>query len=162
VRRYLDVFTGAYHIRQLAPWHENIGERQAKSPKIYWRDSGLLHQLLGIADHQTLLSHPRCGASCEGFVLETMLHRLQPDKTSFWATHTGAELDALLIKDGVRPGLEIKRADAPRLTPSMRHAVADLKLDALWVIYPGKHRYPLADRVEVLPFATGTATGMGR
>jgi len=155
VRRYLDVLTGAYYIRQLAPWHENIGKRQVKSPKIYWRDSGLLHQLLGIADHQALLSHPRCGASWEGFVLETMLHRLQPDEAYFWATHTGAELDALLIKGGVRLGLEIKRADAPRLTPSMRHAMTDLKLDALWVIYPGQHRYKLADRVEVLPFATG-------
>ena len=154
VRRYLDLLTGAYYIRQLAPWHENIGKRQVKSPKIYWRDSGLLHQLLGIADHDALLAHPRCGASWEGFVLETMLHRLQPDEVYFWATHTGAELDALLIKDGVRLGLEIKRADAPRLTPSMRHAMTDLKLDALWVLYPGRHRYSLADRVEVLPFAT--------
>jgi predicted AAA+ superfamily ATPase len=155
VRRYLDLLTGAYYIRQLAPWHENIGKRQVKSPKIYWRDSGLLHQLLGIADHNALLAHPRCGASWEGFVLETMLHRLQPDEVYFWATHTGAELDVLLIKDSVRLGLEIKRADAPRLTPSMRHAMTDLKLDALWVLYPGRHRYSLADRVEVLPFATG-------
>ncbi|MBI5109206.1 MAG: ATP-binding protein [Rhodocyclales bacterium] len=155
VRRYLDLLTGAYYIRQLAPWHENIGKRQVKSPKIYWRDSGLLHQLLGIADHDALLAHPRCGASWEGFVLETMLRRLQPDESYFWATHTGAELDALFIKGGVRLGLEIKRADAPRLTPSMRHAMTDLKLDALWVLYPGRHRYALADRVEVLPFATG-------
>ena len=155
VRRYLDLLTGAYYIRQLAPWHENIGKRQVKSPKIYWRDSGLLHQLLGIADQDALLAHPRCGASWEGFVLETMLRRLQPDEAYFWATHTGAELDALLIKDGVRLGLEIKRADAPRLTPSMRHAMTDLKLDALWVLYPGRHRYPLADRVEAVPFATG-------
>lgn len=155
VRRYLDLLTGAYYIRQLAPWHENIGKRQVKSPKIYWRDSGLLHQLLGIADQDALLGHPRCGASWEGFVLETMLRRLQPDESYFWATHTGAELDALLIKGGVRLGLEIKRADAPRLTPSMRHAMTDLRLDALWVLYPGRHRYPLADRVEVLPFASG-------
>ena len=155
VRRYLDLLTGADYIRQLAPWHENIGKRQVKSPKIYWRDSGLLHQLLGIADQDALLSHPRCGASWEGFVLETMLHRLQPDEAYFWATHTGAELDALLIKNGIRLGLEIKRADAPRLTPSMRHAMTDLKLDALWVLYPGPHRYRLADRIEVLPFATG-------
>lgn len=155
VRRYLDLLTGAYYIRQLAPWHESIGKRQVKSPKIYWRDSGLLHQLLGIADHDALLAHPRCGASWEGFVLETMLHRLQPDESYFWATHTGAELDALLIKGGVRLGLEIKRADAPKLTPSMRHAMTDLKLDALWVLYPGRHRYSLAERVEALPFATG-------
>lgn len=159
VRRYLDLLTGAFYIRQLAPWHENIGKRQVKSPKIYWRDSGLLHQLLGIADQEALLAHPRCGASWEGFVLETMLRRLQPDETYFWATHTGAELDALLIKNGVRLGIEIKRADAPRLTPSMRHAMKDLKLDALWVLYPGRQRYRLADGIEVLPFATGMAGG---
>jgi predicted AAA+ superfamily ATPase len=115
----------------------------------------LLRQLLGIADQDALLAHPRCGASWEGFVLETMLRRLQPDEAYFWATHTGTELDALLIKDGIRLGLEIKRADAPRLTPSMRHAMTDLKLDTLRVLYPGRHRYSLADRVEVVPFATG-------
>lgn len=157
VRRYLDLLTGAYLIRQLPPWFANIGKRQVRSPKIYWRDCGLLHQLLGIADRQALLAHPRSGASWEGFVLEHMLQRLQPDETYFWATHTGAELDALFIKDGRRLGLEIKRADAPRLTPSMRHALHDLELDALWVIYPGQQRYRLHERVEVLPFATGMA-----
>jgi predicted AAA+ superfamily ATPase len=161
VRRYLDLLTGTYLVRQLPPWFANIGKRQVRSPKIYWRDCGLLHQLLGIADRQALLSHPRCGASWEGFVLEHMLQRLQPDEAYFWATHTGAELDALLIKNGRRLGLEIKRADAPRLTPSMRHALDDLELDALWVIYPGRQRYRLHDRVEVLPFATGMATPTG-
>lgn len=160
VRRYLDTLTGAFLIRQLPPWFENIGKRQVKSPKIYWRDSGLLHQLLGIADPTALLSHPRCGASWEGFVIETLLHRMQPDESYFWATHTGAELDALFIKNGVRLGIEVKRADAPRLSPSMRHALADLKLDALWVIYPGSRRYRLDDHIEVLPFATGMATRM--
>lgn len=158
VRRYLDLLTGAYLVRQLPPWFANIGKRQVRSPKIYWRDCGLLHQLLGIADGQALLSHPRCGASWEGFALEHMLQRLQPDEAYFWATHTGAELDALLIKDGRRLGLEIKRADAPRLTPSMRHALDDLELDALWVIYPGSLRYRLHERIEVLPFASGMAS----
>lgn len=158
VRRYLDLLTGAYLVRQLPPWFANIGKRQVRSPKIYWRDCGLLHQLLGIADEQALLSHPRCGASWEGFVLDHMLQRLQPDEAYFWATHTGAELDALLIKDGRRLGLEIKRADAPRLTPSMRHALDDLELDALWVIYPGSLRYHLHERIEVLPFASGMAS----
>ena len=158
VRRYLDLLTGAYLVRQLPPWFANIGKRQVRSPKIYWRDCGLLHQLLGIGDQQALLSHPRCGASWEGFVLEHMLQRLQPDEAYFWATHTGAELDALLIKDGRRLGLEIKRADAPRLTPSMRHALDDLELDALWVVYPGSLRYRLHERIEVLPFATGMAS----
>lgn len=161
VRRYLDLLTGAYLIRQLPPWFANIGKRQVRSPKIYWRDCGLLHQLLGIADLPALLSHPRCGASWEGFVLEHMLQRLQPDEVYFWATHTGAELDALFIRNGHRLGLEIKRADAPRLTPSMRHALHDLELDALWVIYPGRLRYRLHERVEVLPFATGMAAPPG-
>ena len=158
VRRYLDLLTGTYLVRQLPPWFANIGKRQVRSPKIYWRDCGLLHQLLGIADEQALLSHPRCGASWEGFALEPMLQRLQPDEAYFWATHTGAELDALLIKDGRRLGLEIKRADAPRLTSSMRHALDDLELDALWVIYPGSLRYRLHERIEVLPFASGMAS----
>jgi len=151
VRRYLDQLTGAYLVRQLPPWHENIGKRQVKSPKLYWRDTGLLHQLLGIGDRESLLAHPRCGASWEGFVLETLIRILAPDEAYFWATHTGAELDALLLRDGYRLGIEIKRADAPRLTPSMRHALADLKLDALWVIYPGQHIYDLHERVRVMP-----------
>lgn len=153
VRRYLDILSGSYLLRQLAPWHENIGKRQVKAPKIYWRDSGLLHHLLGITDESSLLAHPKCGASWEGFVLEQALLRLKPDEAYFWATHGGAELDALLMIDGKRLGLEIKRADAPRLTPSMRHALADLRLDALWVVYPGLHEYPLHERVVAKPFA---------
>jgi predicted AAA+ superfamily ATPase len=151
VRRYVDLLAGAYLLRLLAPWHENIGKRQVKAPKLYWRDSGLLHLLLGIGTRDALLSHPKCGASWEGFVLEQALFRLQPDEVYFWATHGGAELDALLIFAGRRIGLEIKRADAPRLTPSMRHALADLHLDALWVVYPGTQRYSLGERVKVLP-----------
>jgi len=153
VRRYLDTLTGTYLLRQLPPWHENIGKRQIKSPKLYWRDTGLLHQLLGIADMNGLLAHPRCGASWEGFVLETLCRALAPDEVYFWGTHTGAELDGLLIREGHRLGIEIKRADAPRLTPSMRHALTDLKLDALWVIYPGKQAYALNEKVRVLPLA---------
>ncbi len=152
VRRYMDILTGTYLLRQLQPWHENIGKRQVKAPKLYWRDSGLLHQLLGIVDRDALLSHPKCGASWEGYVLEQALHRLQPDEAYFWATHGGAELDALLFVNGRRIGLEIKRADAPRLTPSLRHALEDLHLDELWVIYPGVREYGLHERVKVLPF----------
>ena len=112
-----------------------------KSPKIYWRDSGLVHQLLGIGDATSLLAHPRCGASWEGFVLESLHAALAPDESYFWATHTGAELDALFVRAGRRLGVEIKRADAPRLTPSMRHAMTDLNLDLLWIVYPGSHAY---------------------
>lgn len=151
VRRYLDLLSGSYLVRQLPPWHENIGKRQVKAPKLYWRDSGLLHQLLGIDARDALLAHPKCGASWEGFVMEELIRGLEPDEAYFWATHTGAELDGLFVKQGRRLGIEIKRADAPRLTPSMRHALSDLSLDLLWVIYPGSQPYALHDKVQVLP-----------
>ena len=151
VRRHLDILSSAFLVRQLPPWFENVGKRQVKAPKIYFRDCGLLHQLLNIGDGAALLAHPKCGASWEGFVLEEMIRRTDPDEAFFWATHAGAELDLLLLKDGHRIGIEIKRMDAPRLTPSMRIALADLKLDRLFVVYPGERRYALADDVEVIP-----------
>lgn len=151
VRRYLDMLTGAHLLRQLPPWFENLGKRQVRAPKVYFRDCGLLHQLLNIDNGAALLTHPKCGASWEGFVLEEMLRRTDPDEAFFWATHQGAELDLLLFKDGRRIGVEIKRMDAPRLTPSMRIALADLRLDRLFVVYPGERRYALADNVEVIP-----------
>ena len=151
VRRYLDLLEGVYMVRQLQPWHENLKKRQVKSPKVYIRDSGLLHQLLGIRTLPELLSHPKCGASWEGYVIEETISSVQPDEIYFWATHAGAELDLLLFKDGRRFGVEIKRADAPRLTPSMRTALEDLRLDRLLVVYPGDRRYPLSERVEVVP-----------
>lgn len=151
VRRYLELLEGVLMVRQLRPWHENLKKRQVKSPKVYIRDSGLLHQLLGIRTLPDLLSHPKCGASWEGYVIEEIISIVQPDEVYFWATHAGAELDLLLFKDGRRFGVEIKRADAPRLTPSMRTALEDLRLDRLLVIYPGDRRYPLAERAEVVP-----------
>ena len=161
VRRYLDLLSGLYMVRQLPPWHENIGKRQVKSPKVYVRDSGLLHQLLGLKTDASLLAHPRCGASWEGFAIEETLKAVRPDEAFFWATHTGAELDLLLLKDGRRLGVEVKRADAPRLTPSMRTALRDLKLEQLVVLYPGATSYPLAERVTVRPLeavASGAAS----
>jgi len=151
VRRYLDWLTQTYMVRQLPPWHENLGKRQVKAPKIYFRDSGLLHVLLGIRDEQGLLTHPRSGASWEGFVLEQVLRIAQPHEAYFWATHAGAELDLLTIKYGRRIGFEFKRTDAPSLTPSMRIAMRDLKLDRLLVLYPGSRRYALADGIDVIP-----------
>ena len=159
VRRYLDLLTGAFLVRQLTPWHENIGKRQVKAPKVFVRDTGLLHQLLGLADAAALLSHPKCGASWEGFVLEEVLRKTRPDAAYFWATHGGAELDMLLFKHGRRYGVEIKRADAPRLTPSMRHAMEDLRLDGLTVVYPGSKPYSLAELVRVIPLGM-VAEGM--
>jgi hypothetical protein len=158
VRRYLDLLTGVLMIRQLQPWHANVGKRQVKSPKVYIRDSGLLHQLLGIRSEAELLSHPKAGASWEGYAVEELLKATQPDETYFWATHGGAELDLLLLKDGRRLGVEVKRSDAPRLTPSMRVALEDLQLEQIVVLYPGPTRYSLDPRVTVTPL-TAVAGG---
>lgn len=153
VRRYLDVLTQTFMLRQLQPWHADLGKRQVKAPKVYFRDSGLLHALLGIADFDALMAHPRSGASWEGLVVEQVLRIAQPDEAYFWATHGGAELDLLLLRGGERIGVEIKRMDSPRVTPSMQIALHDLQLDALYVVYPGQRRYRLAERIEVVPLA---------
>jgi len=160
IRRYLDLLTGLFMVRQLAPWHENLAKRQVKSPKVYIADSGILHALLSVRTEADLLSHPRSGASWEGYVLDEALRSIEPDEAYFWATHGGAELDLLLFKDGRRLGVEAKRADAPSLTPSMRIALEDLGLDHLYVLYPGPKRYDLADRVTVLPATE--IVGLGR
>jgi uncharacterized protein len=153
VRRYLDWLTQAYLVRQLQPWFVNLGKRQVKAPKIYLRDTGLLHELLGISDPAALLRHPKSGASWEGFALDQILRIAKPDEAYFWATHAGAELDLLMLKDGRRIGVEFKRADAPQMTPSMRIALQDLELDALYVVYPGERRYALAERVQAVPLS---------
>jgi len=153
VRRYLDLMTGVFMLRQLPPWFENLGKRQVKAPKVYVRDSGLLHALLGLGNRRDLEHHPKVGASWEGYAVEEVLKALRPDDTYYWATHNGAELDLLLFKNGRRIGVECKRADAPTLTPSMRFALADLKLDELHVVYPGAKRYALNKQVEVVPLA---------
>lgn len=160
VRRYLDLLSGAFMVRQLAPWHENLKKRQVKSPKVYVRDSGLLHQLLGIRSQRDLLSHPKSGASWEGYVIEETLKAVEPDQAYFWATHQGAELDLLLFQDRRRLGVEIKRADAPTLTPSIRIALQDLELDHLTVVYPGAARYALSDRVSVVPLTEIATRGL--
>jgi predicted AAA+ superfamily ATPase len=151
VRRYLDLLEDVFMVRQLPSWHANLKKRQVKSPKIYFRDSGLLHQLLGIRTKEDLLSHPKCGASWEGYIVEALLTDGSTDEAYFWATYAGAEIDLLLFKGGRRIGVEIKRADAPRLTPSMRSALTDLNLDRLLVIYPGDRSYGLAENIEVIP-----------
>ena len=151
VRRYLDHLTQTYMVRQLQPWHEDLGKRQVKSPKIYFRDTGLLHALMGVADPAALLAHPRCGASWEGCALEQVIRLARPDAAYFWSTHHGAELDLLLFRGRERVGVEFKRADAPRMTHSNHIVLRDLKLDRLYVVYPGRERYRLSDRVEVVP-----------
>lgn len=151
IRRYLDTLTQTLMVRQLQPWHENLGKRQVKAPKIYFRDTGLLHALMSVKTLPALLAHPQSGASWEGFALEQVLRIARPDQAYFWATHQGAELDLLMFKGNQRVGVEFKRADAPRVTPSMRIAMNDLKLDSLYVVYPGLHRYKLADGIEAVP-----------
>ena len=137
VRSYLDILTGTFMIRQLQPWFENLGKRQVKSPKIYFRDTGLLHSLLDIPDKHSLLGHPKVGASWEGFALEQALQILHPNAVYFWGTHAGAELDLVFQFQGKRYGMEIKFNEAPSLTPSMRIATSELALDHLWIVYPG-------------------------
>src|ERR1022692_1241930 len=153
VRRYLDLMAGVFMVRQLPPWFENLGKRQVKSPKVYVRDSGLLHSLLGITNRLDLENHPKVGASWEGYAVEEVLKSFRPDEAYYWATYNGAELDLLLFKDGRRIGIECKRADAPVLTPSMRTALTDLRLDHLYVLYPGDKTYSLGKKVEVVPLA---------
>jgi uncharacterized protein len=153
-RRYLDLLTDAFMIRQLQPFHANLKKRQVKSPKIFVRDSGLLHQLLGIDSMKSLYSHPKVGASWEGFVIEQVLMMEPHDEVFFWATHQGAEIDLILRQGDALYGVECKRADTPRLTPSIRIALNDLKLKHVFVIYPGIQRFPLTSQVEAVPLQT--------
>ncbi len=151
VRRYLDALTQTLMVRQLQPWHANLAKRQVKSPKVYFRDSGLLHALLSLTTLPDLLVHPRRGASWEGFALEQVLRLAKPDEAYFWATHQGAELDLLMLQGERRIGVEFKMSDRPTLTKSMHIAIDDLKLDALYVVYPGAHRITLGAGVEAVP-----------
>jgi len=153
VRNYLGILSDTYMVRLLLPWHENLGKRQIKSPKVYFRDSGLLHLLSGILDHDQLVNHPRCGASWEGFALEHVIHMTKAwnEQCFFWATHQGAELDLLISRGTQRTGFEFKFSPSPGWTPSMKQAVTDLKLDRLWVVHPGKERYALGTKAEAIP-----------
>jgi predicted AAA+ superfamily ATPase len=154
VRRYLDILQDVFMVRILQPWYVNIKKRQVKSPKIYFRDSGLLHSLLGVRTHHDLQTHPKSGASWEGYAIEETIKSVEPDEVYFWATHNGAEIDLLLLKNGHRWGVECKRVDAPRLTPSMQIALEDLQLDHLTVIYPGERSYPLMEKVMAVPLSS--------
>lgn len=150
VRRYLDILAGTFMIRILAPWAENLGKRQVKSPKVYFRDSGLLHTLLGVNSAKMLHLHPKLGASWEGFALEEVIRSraATSEEVYFWGTHGEAELDLLIIKDGRREGYEFKFADRPTVTRSMTLAMRDLNLDSLTVVYPGDKAFPLSDGIR--------------
>ncbi len=151
VRTYLDILTGTFMVRQLQPWHQNLSKRQIKAPKIYLRDSGILHSLLDLHDHRALLGHPGVGASWEGFAIEQVLAAVRPAEAYYWGTHGGAELDLFFIVNGRRYGVEVKFSEAPAITRSMRTALDDLSLDHLWVVYPGRHRYPVDERITAWP-----------
>jgi predicted AAA+ superfamily ATPase len=153
VRRQLDALADALVVRVLPPWFANLGKRQVKAPKIYVRDTGILHALLGVADREALEGHPKVGASWEGFVIEQILAALGQPQAYYWRTQAGAELDLLLTLRGRGVGVEVKRSDAPTMTPSVHAALTDLGLERLLIVYPGDQRYTLSDRVEVLPLA---------
>lgn len=159
VRRYLDALTDALVVRQLQPWFANTAKREVKSPKVYVRDTGVLHRLLSIGDRRDLLGHPKVGASWEGFVIEQIL-MLDVRDPWFWGTHAGAEIDLLVTVDGQRVGVEVKRTDQPRLTPSVRNALNDLELDRVIVVHAGQQRFPLAAGVEAIPAAELLTTGI--
>jgi len=153
VRGYLDRLTSALVVNQLLPWHENISKRQVKTPKVYIRDSGILHTLLNLHTPTDVTGHPKLGASWEGFILDQLIRHLGAEREEcfFWATHGGAELDLLVVRGNQRSGFEIKHTSSPKLTPSMRHAVGDLKLDRLTVIHAGEHEFALAENIVAVP-----------
>lgn len=155
VRRYVDILQGTFMVRILSPWHNNTSKRLVRSPKIYIADSGLFHSLLAVDTMDQLLSHPKLGASFEGFALDAVLSAIgkRDHQVYFWGTHAKAELDIFFQHSGKSWGVEIKYEDAPRITKSMRVALDDLALEHLFVVYPGKERYPLADNISVLPLA---------
>lgn len=152
-RRYLDILSGTFLIRQVQPWFYNTQKRLVKRPKIYFRDSGLLHALLALEDREDVLNHPRLGASWEGFALEQAIQHLnlREQDVFFWGVHTGAELDLVFQHKGKLCGIEAKYGDAPTLTKSMHSAMEELSLAHVWVIYPGPRAYQLAPRVSVVP-----------
>jgi predicted AAA+ superfamily ATPase len=154
-QRYLDILSGAFMLRVLPPWSENMGKRLRKAPKIHFRDSGLFHSLQGIRTLAELHAHPKLGASWEGFAVEQVLRALgaAPGEAYHWGTHAGAELDLLWVRGARRWGFEVKYSDSPRTTKSMRSAIEGLRLDRLFVIYPGAQEYELDERISVLPLA---------
>ena len=161
VNHYRDLLAGTFMIRVLPPWFENLGKRLVKSPKVYLRDSGILHFLLGIEDADELPMHPRYGASWEGFALEQTLVALGSRDAYFYATQRGAELDLMLLRRGKRWGFEFKCTDAPRTTKAMHIAINDLGLEHLWIVYPGSVRYPITDRITAMPLVEVNETALG-
>lgn len=160
-RRYLDLLAAAQVVRVLPPWHENLKKRQIRAPKVYVRDTGLLHALLLLPNRDQLTGHPKVGASFEGFAINQLVSCLALTNAHFWGTQGGAELDLLITAGGRRYGFEVKYGDAPGSTRSMRIALDDLKLDHLWIVYPGDEPYDIDDRISVLPVGDIPSLGEG-
>jgi len=152
-RSYLDILTETYMTYQLQPWHENIRKRQVRSPKIYFRDTGLLHSLLDLRDFHAVTGHPQVGASWEGFAMEQIIRRTNPSQVYYWATYSGAELDMFIVVNGKRYGIEFKFNEAPDKTKSMAVAIESLKLDKLLIVYPGEKTWPVDETISVCPIA---------
>jgi hypothetical protein len=152
VQRYLDVLSATFMVRQLPAWLENIGKRQVKAPKVYLTDSGLLHALLGLGSGRAIESHPKVGASWEGFALDAVVTRLGalPEECHFWAAHSGAELDLLVVRGNVRLGFEFKRTAAPTTTRSMHVALEDLRLSRVDVIHAGSRSFPMHPKIRAI------------
>ena len=155
VKRYLDILTGTFMVRQLQPWFENTKKRQIKSPKIYFRDSGIFHFLQGIQNHESLLTNPKLGASWEGFALEQVIYKLRatPEEAYFWGVHGADELDLLIVKGGKRIGFEIKHTSSPTLTHSIKLAIDELKLDQIFVIFNGSKKFQMANKIFACPLS---------
>lgn len=152
IKKYISYLSGSFMLRSLQPWHANLNKRQVKSPKIYFRDSGLLHYVLNIKEFNHIFKHPKAGASFEGFAMEEIIRANNVDSPScyFWGSHNKAELDLLLLKDGKKSGFEFKLSDSPKLTPSMKIVMKDLELDSLTVIYPKGRSYKLTQEIQVI------------
>jgi hypothetical protein len=152
VNHYLDLLTSAFVIHVLQPWHENLKKRQVKAPKVYFTDTGLLHSLLRLTSQNDLDGYPRVGASWEGFIIHQVIQhlRVHENERFFWATHAGAELDLLIVRGRKRWGFEVKRTSSPTITPSMRTALADLKLQKLFVIHAGQHTFDMAKNIRAI------------
>lgn len=153
IKRHLELLHDAFLIRLLPPWHANMGKRLVKAPKLYWRDSGVLHYLLGCRDRAAMDVHPRLGAFWEGFAMEQILAARQGAPAWFWATHAGAEIDLLVEQEGKMWGVEFKWSSTPKMTASMRNALVDLGLEGILVVHPGDKEWPIADRVESVSLA---------
>jgi predicted AAA+ superfamily ATPase len=156
VRGYLDVLVSTFMVLRLQPWHENLGKRVVKAAKVYLSDSGILHALLNLRTIDDLLGHPKVGASWEGLAIRLVARRLgvAPHECHFWALHSGAELDLLVVRGRTRLGFEIKRTVAPRITPSMRSALDALRLDRIDVVHAGDATFPLGERIRALALAS--------